>query len=152
MDSTNKGTTKKVGFANNNVMDDLDELDDFDPKTMSEMEKTAMAAGALYKEVKQHKKQEKKLQNEAEKDFHGLNNKKDVTKENEDDSDDDEFKKTGIKAPDLNDPDFELQATKGLEDHWNAWKNSNGYRFKEEKFDDLQMKQGFAGEFEDDDE
>ena len=90
------------------------------------------------------------MQKEAEKDFHGLNNKKDATKEEDDDSEDDQFKKTGIKAPDLDDPDFELKATKGLEDHWNAWKDSNGYRFKEENFEDLQMKQGFAGEFEDD--
>ena len=73
--------------------------------------------------------------------------------DDEDDSDDDDkFKKTGIDAPDLDDPEFELKTTKGLEGHWNAWKNQNGYRFKDEKFDDLQMKQGFAGEFEDDDE
>ena len=43
---------KKVGFANNDPMDDLEELDDFDPSTLTEMQKTALAAGQLYKEVK----------------------------------------------------------------------------------------------------
>ena len=92
-----------------------------------------------------------------EKEFYALNDKKGVvpTKDDfEDDSDEGDdpsvAKKKGIEAPDIDDPDFELKATQGLEGHWEAWKNQNGYRFKEEKFDDLQLKKGFAGEFEDD--
>ena len=37
-------------------MEDLEALDDFDPSTLTEMQKTQLAAAKVYKEVKKHNK------------------------------------------------------------------------------------------------